>query len=491
MSEFDARLHECLEALIEGRWDLDECLRRYPEHADALRPMLLAAIATAQSHNVEPSAEFASKARERFLIASGQRLQETMDVEPSPAFFASARVRFLMRAQKMNLGRNPKAPRHIPLFGSPFRALSAGMAAVVIFLGASTYTVATASAALPGDWQYPVKLQTERVRLALAFSDDSRRDIKLDIAEERVHEIEELSNQGKIIGPGVLDRLVEQTKPLVNDVREGDWDPSDAARLQEISRTQRRVLKDADAQAKIAPDAAAQLQAAEDVSKDGVAATTSLLFNDPQRPPVVVTPGIEVAPTNTSVPTIIALPSSTPSPETTPAEGDPITTPTAGIPTEVTIPSDGDDILINPKAAAHRANVDYYELRAGRLKMLVPGPESGWYLDSTQDVISPTLLRYARVDGSGFMVISKLTGDLYWFAQHNGTFDEVQMRVTKNGIVHVADRDVVDAAYGDLANVPLFVLDSIELLPAATPTPEPTDTPAATPTATSTPPAGG
>ena len=42
MTEFESRLHECLEALTEGRWDLDECLRRNPEHAAALRPMLQA-----------------------------------------------------------------------------------------------------------------------------------------------------------------------------------------------------------------------------------------------------------------------------------------------------------------------------------------------------------------------------------------------------------------------------------------------------------------
>lgn len=485
MSEFAARLHECLEALIEGRWDLDECLRMYPEHAAELRPMLLAAIATSQSFAAEPRPEFASAARERFLVATGQRLRETMDVEPSPTFFAAARVRFLMRAQKMNLGEKAKAPWRVPVFGSPFRALATGMAAIVVLLGFSTYTVASASAAIPGDWQYPVKLQTERVRLALAFSDGSERNIKLDIAEERVNEIEEMSNRGKIIGPGVLDRLVEQTQPLVNDVKSGNWDASDAARLQEIARKQRRVLKDASAQAQVAPEAAPQLQAAEAVSKDGVAAATSVLFNDPQRRPMVVTPVVEVKPTQTEAPIIIALPTATPTAASTP-DGQPSATVTAAVPTAVTIPSDGEDITINPKAAAERGGVKYYELRSGRLNMLVPGAESGWYLDSTEDKISPTLLRYARVDGSAFIVMSKLTGDLYWFVQHNGTFDEVQMRVTKNGVVLIADRDVVSAAYGDLADVPLFVLDSIVLLPEATPAPEPTNTPAPA----TTPPAG-
>jgi hypothetical protein len=194
MSEFETRLHECLEALSQGRWDLDDCLRHNPEHAAELRPLLLAASMTARAYDVQPRAEFAAKARERFLIASGQRLQEAMDIEPSPTLFAAARVRFLMTAQRMKLGERAtqRAPRRVPMFGSPFRALAGGMAAVVVLLGASTYTVSSASAALPGDWQYPIKLQTERVRVSLALTDDAKRNVRLDIAEERVSEIEEV-----------------------------------------------------------------------------------------------------------------------------------------------------------------------------------------------------------------------------------------------------------------------------------------------------------
>ena len=110
MTDFETRLDECLQALSEGRWDLDECLRRYPEDAAALRPLLLAATAFATTHNVEPRPEFAEKARERFLIATGQRISETYDIEPSPSFFAATRVKFLMAAQKLRPPQ-PAEPR--------------------------------------------------------------------------------------------------------------------------------------------------------------------------------------------------------------------------------------------------------------------------------------------------------------------------------------------------------------------------------------------
>ena len=120
MTKIETQVHDCLEALIEGRWDLDECLRRYPEQAAELRPMLLAAIATSQTYQAAPSPEFAVAARERFLIATGQRLQETMDVEPTPSFFAGARVRFLMRAQKSPSTQDRRSsPRRKNLMRAP------------------------------------------------------------------------------------------------------------------------------------------------------------------------------------------------------------------------------------------------------------------------------------------------------------------------------------------------------------------------------------
>ncbi|MEK7693272.1 MAG: DUF5667 domain-containing protein, partial [Chloroflexota bacterium] len=298
MTEFEARLHECLEALSEGRWDLDECLRRNPEHAASLRPLLLAATMTARAYDVRPREEFATAARERFLVATGQRLQEAMDVEPSPAFFAAARIRFLMAAQRMKMGRAAaqRQPYRVPVFGSPFRALASGMAALVIFLGFSTYTVASASAAIPGDWQYPVKLQTERVRVALAFSDEAKRDVKLDIAEERVSEIQQLTKRGKIIGPGVLDRLVEQTQPLIDDAKSGDWQPEEATRLEQVSEKQQQALEEAAAQ--IAPAAQDQLTAAVGVSKSAQEVSKRILFfDDPLRPPTVLTASVALTAT--------------------------------------------------------------------------------------------------------------------------------------------------------------------------------------------------
>lgn len=487
MTEFETRLNDCLEALTEGRWDVDECIRRNPEHAAELRPHLEAAAMLARAYETQPRPEFATAARERFLIATGQRLQEALDTDPEPAFFAAARLRFLMAAQRAKLGERARQPRHVPIFGSPIRALASGMAAVVLFLSFSTYTVASASSSLPGDWQYPVKLETERVRVALAFSDDSKRGVKLDNAQERVHEIKELTKRGKIIGPGVLDRLVEQTQPLVDDAQGGDWGTDDVARLQELAETQKQALHEAEPQ--IAPDAQDELAQAVDVSKNGVDVATRLIFADPVRPPTVLTPHVKLTPTRSvSTPMILAPSTATPEASSAPTNGE---TPVATVETPIAVPTTA-AIVISATPFGSRNNVRLYQVTAGSVMVLVPGAEDGWFLIDAAGNGVPQLLRFANKPGapsvadSSMVVLNTLNGDMYWEVNRGGRVDEVQMRITKSNGIFVVDRDILRSAYGDAANIPLYILDSIEVASEATPTAAATPRAEATPAATST-----
>ena len=113
MNQFERQLQECLEALAEGRWDLDECVRRYPEHGDELLSQLLTVQAVSTAYHIESDAQWAQDARRRFLIATGQTIAEATDIEPSPSFFAAARVRFLLAAQRLRQRLLASLPRAV------------------------------------------------------------------------------------------------------------------------------------------------------------------------------------------------------------------------------------------------------------------------------------------------------------------------------------------------------------------------------------------
>lgn len=475
MTEFEALLEECLEALRQGRRDIDECLRMYPQHADELRPHLLLAARLTAAYDVEPRAEFARDARERFLVASGKRLEEAFDADPSPSFFAAARVRFLMAAQRMNLreraGQSVRGSRRqMPVFGTPFRALASLGVTTALFLSFSTYTVASANSSVPGDWQYPVKLQTERVRLALAFSDDAKRDVRLDIAGERAEEIEELAERGRIIGPGVLERLADSTEPLVEAAEEGKLDSGELDRLRDVSNKQRETLALAEDQ--VAPDAKEQFAVAVALAKDGEVAAVA------KKPgPVVLEPGVAATtPDPDETPEATPDDTATADPETTPSTG----SPTAVPPTATATPARA-SLAVDQTPVDQASGVLWVRLVVGRLTTLIPSEKDGWRITGLnlrdEPVSAPTLVRLSNLDGTSLITINPRNGDMFWFVSVNGTFDEVQMRITRDGQTRVQDREALQRLYGAAADIPLYMLDNIELAPPPTPVPTPSSTP--------------
>jgi hypothetical protein len=480
MTEFETRLSACLEALREGRWDVDECLRRYPEDAATLHPHLLAAAAVAHAYEAQPRAKFVRDARQRFLVASGQHLQEAFDHEPDPSFFAAARVRFLMTAHKMKAGQREQRRRLIPFMERNFRPLAVGMAVLVMFLSFSTYTVSSASNALPGDWQYSVKLQTERVRLALAMSDGARRDVQLDIADERAHEIERLARHHRHVSQSVIRRMVDQTQPLVDDAGQ-NWNSQDLARLETVSERQKTALSQA--QPVIDPAAHGEVAMAVDLSQKGVEVSNHLLADRPDAPPRVITPGVPLSALDTTpTPDVSAPPTDTPVASTTPRA-----TPTAGADPSRT--PGASQITVDKTPVLVRGKIAWMRLSVGHIMALIPSPADGWNIagldvaDGPQP--APTLVKLSNADGTSLITLNPMKGDLYWFIAINGRFDEVQMRIAQaDGSVNVADEDYLRTVYGDAAAVPLYVLKSIEYTLPSTATPEPSETPAAEPTAT-------
>jgi hypothetical protein len=342
-----------------------------------------------------------------------------------------------------------------------------------VLLGASTYTVSSASAALPGDWQYPIKLQTERVRVALAFTDEAKRSVKLDIAEERVSEIEQLTARGRIIGPGVLDRLAQQTQPLIDDAKDGGWAPDEAARLANVSQKEQEVLSAAATQ--IAPDAQDELANVAGVSKSAqVVSKQILFFSDPERPPAVLTPSVPLTATPEPTRTSVATPSAetTENASTPDTEATETTAPVAGI-------APTNSVEMSGKPEETRNGVKLYRVTAGSLTFLAPGSGDGWKLVDAPSKGIPPIIKFANQDNTSLITISTVTGDMYWYIGQNGHFDEIQMRIKERSGTFVADRAVLRTAYENASDIPWFVLSSIELLP-------PPATPTATATATST-----
>jgi len=162
--EFDNILDECLERILTGGETAEQCLARYPELADELEPLLQTSLFAKKAVEVRPRPEFRDRARYQLRVA----LQEMTE----------------------------KRERRFSLFSWQPRWATVAVAVVVLLL-ASSGTVAAANNSMPDGALYPVKLATERVRLALTPSDLGKAELHAKLADKRVAEIIKMVEKGK------------------------------------------------------------------------------------------------------------------------------------------------------------------------------------------------------------------------------------------------------------------------------------------------------
>lgn len=163
--EFNDILDECLESLLTEGATIEQCLQRFPKHADELKPLLETAVATnEQVSAIQPSPEFRDRARYQFYSA----LRE-MEHKKSRAFFS--------------WGWHPR--------------WATVVAIVFALFVAGGGTVAAARGSMPDDLLYPVKLATEQVQLAFTFSSLGKAELHAKLADKRVAEIIYLANESK------------------------------------------------------------------------------------------------------------------------------------------------------------------------------------------------------------------------------------------------------------------------------------------------------
>ncbi|NIV39744.1 MAG: hypothetical protein GWN58_63165, partial [Anaerolineae bacterium] len=148
--KFDTALDDCLNLLRTGT-SVTDCLARYPEHAEELRPLL--------------------------SLASGVRAIRTP--RPDPVAVQANRLRMLEAAQAAAARRQKR--RFAPFAwawgrsdGSRIRPLyraTMTLAAMVVLMGlAAGILFASAANSLPGQALYSVKRFGEDARLSLTFN---------------------------------------------------------------------------------------------------------------------------------------------------------------------------------------------------------------------------------------------------------------------------------------------------------------------------------
>ncbi len=177
-------LDSCLEAVLQGKATVSDCLVRYPDYADLLEPELQVALLAANLKSpVMPE-------------ASVNRLEEQLQAQMLSA-----------------------KPRNVIIFNRVFLPISRAAAAVIIVFmfafGSGAGVVAASADSIPGDTLYAVKRFWESVIVLLASVVGQFDEAMLHLAQTRFDEVLRLQAEGRLTQE-VLDDLYLAITEAVN-----------------------------------------------------------------------------------------------------------------------------------------------------------------------------------------------------------------------------------------------------------------------------------
>lgn len=200
-NELELILDDCLQQIMSGAKTAEECLRRYPAQADALRPALEAALQIGGGRGLAPSASYRARGR-----------RQLMDYVHTH-------------------------PRRRPLF-SPLaiRLVEGIMVALAILLLTGT---AYAQNTLPGEPLYNWKLTSEKAWRAVAPDPVA---VDFSIANRRADELTIVVQQ-----KGESDRRVQAFQDYYQSLQQlqSDANPSDNGQIMQLLESHRQKFQQA------------------------------------------------------------------------------------------------------------------------------------------------------------------------------------------------------------------------------------------------------
>jgi len=172
MSSFEDVLAQCLSDIETGRATVEQCLARYPEHAQSLRPLLRTALAVRTTPAVEPSASFQAAAETRMMNLIAARRSAAAQRSGTPV---------------------PAKPAHH--WRPVFVKVTVAVLLACSLLGGTAYA---AKDSLPDSPLYPVKRAVEQVQVAVAPGDVRKARVFVRLMDQRAIETAAMIRNGHV-----------------------------------------------------------------------------------------------------------------------------------------------------------------------------------------------------------------------------------------------------------------------------------------------------
>lgn len=182
-------INTCVDRYASGDWTLEECLRRYPEHAGIIRDYLELAESVADV-SPQPPSKAAMAFGERLVLGELDRIFDTRQSRPSLRG-VSARLVSLLAKSRL--------------------ATATALVAFAMLVGSGVTLAATVSG--PTSPLYGYKLALDQVRVGFTAEED-KADVYIDLAERRLREMEQLAVSDRSDG---IDSISANYKAMLDE----------------------------------------------------------------------------------------------------------------------------------------------------------------------------------------------------------------------------------------------------------------------------------
>jgi hypothetical protein len=277
--DLEVILDECLHNVSTRGESLERCLRRYPQHAGQLAP----------------------------LVQVADRIRKTRHPTLSVSATKAIEQRLLKRATEIKQSRAKPGRWPLPFSLRPLVTVAATLIVVLALVLAGGGGIVYASTdSLPGSPLYGVKRATEQVQLFLTPMGTGRAELHIRFAQRRLEEVQALAETKGQVDEETLAAIAEETELALKEV-EGAH-PAEKSNLLEklasLTERQQAVLKGVQAKA---PEAAQKgLNRALEASQRGHERAREALEKEK--------PGLDVKPIKTPKPPPAPKPTKAPKP---------------------------------------------------------------------------------------------------------------------------------------------------------------------------------
>jgi len=216
-------IDNCIKLISENNLSLEQCLKRYPKFKEELRPLLESFTKVKEFEKITPPAIFEDEVKIRFInIVKAKQSQILPKKGMIPRFVA----------QLSGLWAMPILAK-ISIF-------------VILFLFISGFTSILSANTLPGDFLYPVKIASERVRIFFTPRNE-KANLHIIFAKRRLDELEKMAEKGRTKGIAkTLNTLESETDSVINYIEDLEIEirtPEVIDKISENFKKQKEVLE--------------------------------------------------------------------------------------------------------------------------------------------------------------------------------------------------------------------------------------------------------